>query len=164
MVRKIILGISILLVVALAGAVIRRYQAEHTEQICQVCNRPVHAGMGYRLELAARSETACCPRCGMHYELQHAGSVKNALARDFYTGAEIPAQKAFYVEGGNQVYCAHVQPVERKEMQSAAQLAYDRCIPALVAFTTVSDADKYRAEHGGRLLNYAEALESVRER
>lgn len=100
----------------------------------------------------------------MHYELLHAGSVKDAFARDFYTGAEIPAQKAFYVEGGNQVYCAHVQPVERKEMQSAAQLAYDRCIPALVAFATADGANRYRAEHGGRLLNYSEAQGSVRER
>jgi hypothetical protein len=163
-VRKLIPSALMLAVAVLVGTVILRYHAEHTEQLCQVCNRPVHAGMGYRLELSTRSEIACCPRCGMHYELLHTAAVKTAFARDFYTGTEIPAQKAFYVEGGNQVYCAHVQPVERKGIQSSAQLAYDRCIPALVAFANAGGADKYRAEHGGRLLNFAEAQESVRER
>jgi hypothetical protein len=100
----------------------------------------------------------------MHYDLSHPGTVKHAFARDFYTLAEIPAEKAHYVEGGNEVYCAHVQPLERKELQSSAELVYDRCTPALIAFATEDDAKKYRAEHGGRLLNYAEARESVRER
>ena len=164
MIRRIIVSGSMLVVVILLGAVILWHQAEPTNKVCQVCQRPVHAGMGYRLELAKTSETACCPRCGIHYDLAHPGSVKQAFAKDFYTSAEIPAEKAFYVEGGNEVYCAHVQPLERKEQESAAQLAYDRCTPALVAFVAEDGAKKYRAEHGGRLLNYGQARESVRER
>ncbi len=146
------------------GALILRHDAARTSRICQVCNRPVHARMGYRLELAKTSETACCPRCGMHYELSHPGMVKRAFARDFYTGAEFPAEKAYYVDGGNEVYCAHVQPVERKELESAADLAFDRCTPPLVAFATEDGANKYRAKHGGRLLRYEEAVERVRQR
>jgi len=96
--------------------------------------------------------------------LQHPGSVHAAFAKDFYTGAEIPAEKSYYVEGGNEVYCTHVQSLERKQMESSAELAYDRCTPALIAFATEDGAQKYRAQHGGRLLNYAEARESVRER
>ncbi len=164
MVRRLILSASMLVVAVLVGAAILRYTPPRAGEVCQVCNRPVHSGMGYRLELAKTSETACCPRCGMHYDLLHPGIVKRAFAKDFYTGADIPAEKAYYVEGGNEVYCAHVQPLERKELESAAQLAYDRCTPALVAFAAEDGAKKYRAEHGGRLLNYAEARESVRER
>ncbi len=164
MARKIILSISMLVVAILVGVVILRHDAARTNRICQVCNRPVHAGMGYRLDLATASATACCPRCGLHYQLEHPDAVKRAFAKDFYTGAEISAEKALYVEGGNEVYCAHVQPVERKELQSAADLAFDRCTPPLVAFATEDGAKKYRAEHGGRLLRYAEALESVRQR
>jgi hypothetical protein len=103
-------------------------------------------------------------RCGMHFQLLRPGNVRAAFARDFYSGSEIPAEKAFYVEGGNEEYCAHVQPVERKEIQSTAELAYDRCTPPLVAFAKVTDAEKYRAEHGGRLLTYSEAVDSVRQR
>lgn len=164
MARKIILSISMLVVAILVVVVILRHDAARTNRICQVCNRPVHAGMGYRLELASTSETACCPRCGMHYGLEHPGVVKRAFAKDFYTGTEIPAEKAYYVEGGNEVYCAHVQPVERKELQSAADLAFDRCTPPLVAFATGDGANQYRVKHGGRLLSYAEAVESVRQR
>src|SRR5690348_6910887 len=63
MVRKLILSASMLAVAVLVGAVILRYQAEQSDQTCQVCTRPVHAGMGYRLERSTRSEIACCPRC-----------------------------------------------------------------------------------------------------
>lgn len=99
----------------------------------------------------------------MHYDLTHPGVVKRAFAKDFYTGAEIPAEKAYYVEGGDEVYCAHIQPWERKQSESTAQLAFDRCTPPLIAFATEDGANKYRAEHGGRLLSYQDALESVRQ-
>ncbi len=164
MTRKLIFSASMLVLAVLAGAVILRREAARSDQICAVCQRSVHAGMGYRLVLAKRSETACCPRCGIHYDLQHPGTVHAAFAKDFYTAAEIPAEKSYYVEGGNEVYCAHVQPMERKQMESSAELANDRCTPALIAFATEDGAHKYRAEHGGRVLNYAEARESVRER
>ena len=120
--------------------------------------------MSYRVEVGEKSEIACCARCGMHYELTHPGTAKRASARDFITGGEIPAEKAFYVEGGNQEYCAHVQPVVRRENQSTAELAYDRCTPPLVAFASSEQAEKYRAAHGGRVLDYSQATESVRER
>lgn len=162
--RKFVVSILLFVAAVLIGAAILRYEPPRAGGVCQVCNRPVHSGMGYRLEVGKTSETACCPRCGMHYDLLHPGIVKRALAKDFYTRAEIPAEKAYYVEGGNEVYCAHVQPLERKELESLAELAYDRCTPALIAFATEDGAQKYRAEHGGRLLSYTQARESVRER
>jgi hypothetical protein len=152
-----------LVLAILVGTVIFRREAGRTNQICEVCQRPVHAGMGYRLVLAKGSQTACCPRCGIHYDLNHPGIVHAAFAKDFYTGAEIPAEKAYYVEGGNEVYCAHVKPLERKELESSAQLAYDRCLPTLVAFKTRPEAETYQKEHGGRVLNYAQAVQSVKE-
>ena len=164
MARRLVFSASMLVVAILVGAAVLHYESGRLGPFCQVCGRAVHAGMGYRLELAARSEIACCPRCAMHYDLSHPGTVKQAYARDFYTQAEILAEKAFYVEGGNEVYCAHVQPLDRKEAQGSAVLVYDRCTPSLVAFATEDGANKYRAKHGGRLLNYADARESVRER
>lgn len=164
MARRLIFIASMLVVAILVGAAILHYESGRLGPFCQVCGRAVHAGMGYRIELASRSEIACCPRCAMHYDISHPGTVKQAFARDFNTLAEVPAEKAFYVEGGNEMYCAHVQPLERKEPQGSAELAYDRCIPALIAFATEDGAKKYRAEHGGRLLNYSEARESVRQR
>jgi nitrous oxide reductase accessory protein NosL len=40
---------------------------------------------------------------------------------------------------------------------------YDRCLPALVTFKTRAEAETYRKEHGGRVLTYAEAVQSVGE-
>jgi len=164
MFRRYVIGILLVLLIAGGFFAIVRHVARNAPVLCEVCSRPVHAGMGYHLVVAGASKTACCPRCGMHFQMHQPGKVRAAFARDFYSGSEIPAEKAFYVEGGNEEYCAHVQPVERKEIQGTAELAYDRCTPPLVAFAKVTDAEKYRAEHGGRLLAYAEALESVRRR
>jgi hypothetical protein len=124
----------------------------------------MHAGMTYVLVLDKGSLIACCPRCGLHFYLEHPGSVKTAFAHDFYSGTELPAIRATYVEGGNTQYCAQVEPIMRKEPQTTVELHFDRCLPTLVAFASEANARKYQAEHGGRLLSYAGALESVRER
>ena len=164
MLKRYVIGILLVLLIAGGFFAVVRHAARNAPVLCEVCSRPVHEGMGYHLVVAGASKTACCARCGMHFQLLRPGEVRAAFARDFYSGSEIPAENAFYVEGGNEEYCAHVQPVERKEIQGTAELAYDRCTPPLVAFAKVTDAEKYRAEHGGRLLAYAEALESVRRR
>ena len=164
MFRRYVIGILLVLLIAGGFFAIVRHVARNAPVLCEVCCRPVHAGMGYHLVVAGASKTACCPRCGMHFQMHQPRKVRAAFARDFYSGSEIPAEKAFYVEGGDEEYCAHVQPVERKEIQSDAELAYDRCTPPLVAFAKEADAEKYRTEHGGHLLAYAEALESVRRR
>ena len=164
MFRRYVIGILLVLLIAGGFFAIVRHVARNAPVLCEVCSRPVHAGMGYHLVVAGASKTACCPRCGMHLQMHQPRKVRAAFARDFYSGSEIPAEKAFYVEGGDEEYCAHVQPVERKEIQSDAELAYDRCTPPLVAFAKEADAEKYRTEHGGHLLAYAEALESVRRR
>src|SRR6516165_3694986 len=164
MLRRYVVGFLMVLLIVGGFFAIVRHVARNAPVLCEVCSRPVHAGMGYQLVVARASKIACCPRCGMHFQMLHPSKMRAAFARDFYSGSEIPAEKAFYVEGGNEEYCTHVQPVERKEIQSTAGLAYDRCTPPLVAFANETDAEKYRAEHGGRLLAYAEALESVRRR
>ena len=38
---------------------------------------------------------------------------------------------------------------------------YDRCMPSLVAFANLKDAQAYQQEHGGRLMRLAEAKASV---
>lgn len=164
MLKRYVVGILMVLLVGAGFFAVLQRAERSAPVLCRVCARPVHAGMGYRLVTATGSETACCPRCGMHFQMQRPGVAKAAFAHDFDSGAEIPAAKAFYVEGGDQQYCAHVRPVERKGMQGLAELTFDRCTPPLVAFASETGALKYRHEHGGRLLTYPEAMESVRQR
>lgn len=134
------------------------------QDLCRVCERGLHAGVTYRLELSAGKEDACCPRCGMHYAIQHPGAVKKAWATDLTTGEFVAAQSAYYVEGGDVEYCTmHSSPVER-EPQGVSVRDYDRCLPSMVAFRTEQEAAAYQKQHGGRVFDFARALESVKER
>jgi hypothetical protein len=132
--------------------------------LCRVCERGLHKGVTYRIELEQATEDACCPRCGMHYQFEHPGAAKKAWATDLNSGKFIPAGSAYYVEGGDIEYCTlHSTPVARQP-QGVSVRDYDRCLPSLVAFGTRLDAEAYQQLHGGQVRTYAEAMESVRER
>ena len=132
------------------------------QDLCRVCERGLHAGVTYRLELASGTEDACCPRCGMHYAIQHPGAVKKVWATDLDTGEFIAAESAYYVEGGDIEYCTmHSTPVERQP-QSVAVRDFDRCLPSLVAFTSKQEAETYQKQHGGQVLSYEQAMEKVK--
>lgn len=141
------------------------YATRPQAALCQVCRRGLHHGVNYYLEMGdGTRETACCPRCGMHLQVERPDSVRQAWATDLATGLRIPATAAVYVEGGDIEYCTqHSSPVTR-EPQGVAVRAFDRCLPSLVAFRAPADAELYRAEHGGRILNYESALASVKAR
>jgi hypothetical protein len=132
------------------------------QDLCRVCNRVLHAGVTYRLELASGTENACCPRCGLHYQIEHPGAVKKAWATDLDSGEFIPAEAAFYVEGGDIVYCAVHSAALERQPQGVSVREFDRCLPTLVAFRTQQEAETYQHQHGGRVLNYLQALERVK--
>jgi len=130
--------------------------------LCRVCERGLHQGMTYRLELAGGTEDACCPRCGMHYQIEHPGTANKVWATDVNTGRFIAAESAVYVEGGDIAHCTmHSTPVERQP-QGVAVRDFDRCLPSLVAFASREEAETYRNEHGGDVLDYRQAMERVK--
>ena len=140
-----------------------RHETRLSPGTCQVCERGLHAGLVYRLELMNGAvEEACCPRCGMHFALSHPGTVRQAWATDFTSGVHIAAPAAYYVEGGDEEFCAlHAKPLERAP-QGISVLAYDRCLPTLVAFGAEQGAEAYRRQHGGHVVTYDQALSDAR--
>ena len=150
--------------IAVVSVVAYRHETRPPADLCAVCQRGMHAGVTYRLEMKdGTREDACCPRCGMHYEIQHPNAVGKAWATDLSTGAFIAAESATYVEGGDVEYCTmHSTPVER-EPQTVAVRDYDRCLPSLVAFRTEQAAAAYQKQHGGQVLNYPQAMARVKE-
>lgn len=141
-----------------------RHEQKPGADICSVCERPIHAGMTYRQVVGDQVKVVCCPRCGMHDARTNGGGIREAWATDHASGESIPAQPAYYVEGGDAEYCTmHENPLHR-EPQGVSVRAYDRCLPTLVAFKTRPGAETYRARHGGRILDYAQAVESVNRR
>lgn len=130
--------------------------------LCRVCQRGMHQGVTYRLELAGSTEDACCPRCGMHFQIEHPGTAKKVWATDLTSGRFIEAETAIYVEGGDVAYCTmHSTPVERQP-QGVAVRDFDRCLPSLVAFSTRPEAETYQKQHGGEVLEYPQAMERVK--
>lgn len=140
-----------------------RHETRPPADLCQVCQRGLHHGVTYRLEMSdGTREDACCPRCGMHLQIQRPGAVTRAWATDLATGQELPAEKAVYVEGGDVEHCTmHEAPV-RRAPEGVAVRDYDRCLPSLVAFRTEQAAAAYRKQHGGQVLDYQQAMERVK--
>jgi hypothetical protein len=164
--RDTLITLAALVAVAIASWAAYRYETRPALEFCQVCGRKVHAGTTYRLDTQRGTERACCPRCGMHEQVSRPGLVKRAWATDFDSREMIPADAAYYVEGSDTGYCTMAdmpQPVQRQP-QGVSVITDDRCLPALVAFKTRSAAEAFQARHSGRILDYSQALESVRER
>jgi ribosomal protein L24E len=140
-----------------------RRETRSDPNLCNICGRQIHPGMSFVVETDGRAEHACCPRCGMHFALSHHGKAQKLRATDMNSGKLIPAETAYYDEGGNINHCAaHGEAVERQP-QGVSVRDYDRCLPTLVAFQTRAEAETYQKEHGGRVLSYSEALQSVRD-
>lgn len=159
---KALIGLSFALAIgglAYFGAAMVR----NAPEACQVCYRPVHAGQEYTVVLTdGTKEHTCCPRCGMHFQIRQGDKVLSERATDYATGARIDPAQAIFVEGSDLMTCCASPALKREEPQKAAELIWDRCLPSLVAFKTKTEAQQFWQLHGGRLLSYAEALDSVR--
>jgi len=161
--RDTLVTLLALVAIGLASYLAYRYETRPNPNFCNICNRPIHPGMSFLVQTDGHTERACCPRCGMHYALNHPGKDQRLWATDINSAKMIPAATAYYDEGGNINYCAaHGEAVQRQP-QGVSVRDYDRCLPTLVAFETRAEAETYQREHGGRVLNYAEALQSVKD-
>ena len=161
--RETLLTFLALMAIGGASYLAYRYETRSSPNFCNICNRPIHAGMAFLVQTDGHTEHACCPRCGMHYAVNHSDKVQKVWATDLNSGESIPGETAYYDEGGNIDYCAaHGEAVQRQP-QSVSVREFDRCLPTLVAFKTRGEAETYQKEHGGRVLTYAEAVQSVKE-
>lgn len=138
------------------------FRAEAT--VCQVCARPVHAGQGFVVALTTGvEEHTCCPRCGLHFQMANAAHVQAAWATDYLTREKIDARRATYVEESDLMTCCVTPPIKR-DMETSYELVWDRCLPSLIAFKTPAEATQFHQQHGGRVLTYAETVQSVKRR
>ncbi len=159
--------LTVVALAALAGLGLVTYRATASAQplVCQICGRDVHKQVEFVVNTTKGELTACCPSCAMHYILSHPHEIRGARATDYSSGRLIDAHSAYYDEGGDVQYCtAHQPAVERGPADDMQERVYDRCLPVLVAFTSRAEAEAYQRQHGGRVLTYQEAIQSLRER
>ncbi|HSF15033.1 MAG TPA: hypothetical protein VLK65_05730 [Vicinamibacteria bacterium] len=124
---------------------------------CDVCYRPLHAETYYRIHLAnGDSMDVCCPRCGLRFQ-EGRTDVARTEVTDFDSKEQIDAGEAFYVEGSPVHFCSH-SAVQEDRSGTQYQVAWDRCLPSLIAFATREAALAFQAKHGGIIKTYEELL------
>jgi len=150
-VRRALLA-GALLLVALGVWSCRAQAAE-----CDICGRHEFSALAFRVEYADGGMVhTCCPRCASHAVAAHPDrAVANLIAHDFATGEELDARKAIYLDGSDYEHCKAPKE-ERTTPASATTLAYDRCLPSLMAFATMSAAEAFAHDHGGRIRTFDE--------
>ena len=147
----------VLLLLLLAGSGYFLYTLE--SEICAVCQRPLHGASTYRIVLSGGENfDVCCPRCGLHYQELNSDRVKEAWIGDISTGELFPAEKAVYVEDSSVRQCCSMERPREDGSGHQYTLAWDRCLPGLVAFKDRRSALEFQESRGGVIMSYQELL------
>ncbi|MBZ5497057.1 MAG: nitrous oxide reductase accessory protein NosL [Acidobacteriia bacterium] len=161
-IKNVLIGLILLGVVG-GGCYLAYQRLVLPSQQCDICGRPVHAAHDSIVLLKNSSKVhTCCPRCALHYEQNHPGQIAGLLVADRATGVKIDGQKALYVEGSDEQLCGPLTEAPPREPGVEFDRTFDRCLPSLAAFKEEAAARSYQAVHGGRLLTYEQAVESVK--
>ncbi len=151
--RRIAL-VAVLAVLAALGYAGWRSVRASAGETCSVCRRDVHARSRTVGLMNGKRVVFCCPACAYSEEQQAAG-VRITEMTDFLTGVKVPAANAYLVRGSDVNLCAAHEHVPIDADKRAAEVAFDRCRPGLLAFATRAGAEAFMAEHGGRLVEPA---------
>lgn len=129
--------------------------------VCDLCGRPLHQETLYRIHLRdGEVRQACCPRCGLHFQ-QGRDDIVAVEVADFRTSELLDATQGIYVEDSSVNLCYLDTPVRRHIEGTESTLAWDRCMPGLLAFESREDAEDFRHEQGGVLKTYEQLLEET---
>ena len=155
MAGRILLAVVAVCLVAMAGVFLYTQSVQTTE--CDICSRPMHEETFYRIHLeSGDSMDVCCPRCGLRFQ-EGRDDVARTEVTDFNTRERLDAAKAFYVENSPVHFCSHAA-VHEDRSGTQYEVAWDRCLPSLIAFDTRDAARAFQAEHGGVVKTYEELL------
>ncbi len=124
--------------------------------VCQVCGRPIHGQVFYRVSLADGStRDVCCPRCGLRFQAGRS-DVVGVQVTDFNSGQLIDASRAFFVESSRVMLCCSDNKFQRDRSGGQYALQWDRCMPSLVSFATLEEAELFSRQKGGVVKNYSQ--------
>ena len=129
--------------------------------VCDHCGRPLHQESLYRIHLRdGEVKQSCCPRCGLNFQ-QGRDDVVFVEVADFRTSKILDATQAFYVEGSSVNMCYLDTPVHRHIEGTESTLAWDRCMPGLLAFESREAAEDFRSEKGGLIKTYNQLIKEL---
>jgi hypothetical protein len=130
-------------------------------EVCNICQREIHAQSRAVMEANGKREPVCCVRCALTLARQRGKSVKLVEVTDYLTERALRPEDAFYVEGSRIVLCEKHEPVMDPTKQ-AMERVFDRCVPSLYAFSSRADAEEFTRQNGGAVLTAAQVLQEDR--
>lgn len=156
MLKRLAIAAAGLALVAALGAFV--YMSFESSPTCDVCYRPLHKETYYRIHLSdGKALDVCCPRCGLRFQEGRKDVVRTEVT-DFDTKRLFHSDQAFYVEGSPVHFCSHA-PLEEDRSGTQYEVAWDRCLPSLIAFESEATAKSFQARNGGVIKTYDELLE-----
>jgi len=152
-------GVAVICLAALAGYYVWTGRIAGGKPLCEVCRRVIQPTTSFRIVgIDGKIRTACCPRCGLTSVIKNGGKVLDVI--DFSTKKRIAAAEAIYLEGSDIMQCCSTAGFRAAE-GTYQKIDYDRCMPSLLAFSRRSDAEAVRQTHGGTIITFEQARESV---
>jgi hypothetical protein len=153
------IGLAVIFLAALLGYFVWEGRIAGGKPVCEVCNRVIQTAASFRIARPDGSMRAvCCPRCGLAAVIQNGGRALDAV--DFITKNRVGAAGAIYLEGSDIMECC-ISTGFRSDAGAYQEMEYDRCMPSLLAFARREDAEIVRQKHGGTILSFEEARQSV---
>jgi len=155
----VFVGLAVICVTALLGYYVWVGKIAGGKPTCEVCKRVIHTETSFKIVQADGSMKAtCCPRCGLAAIIQNGGRALEAV--DFSSKKRIGAAEAIYLEGSDIMECC-TDTGFRSDQGAFQQMEYDRCMPSLLAFARREDAEMVQQKHGGQIISFEEARQSV---
>jgi hypothetical protein len=154
-----LVGLAVICLAALLGYLVWSGRIAGGKPVCEVCKRVIQTETSFRIARPDGSmQAVCCPRCGLAAVIQNGGRALDAV--DFSTKKRVGAAEAVYLEGSDIMECCTGTGFRSAE-GAFQKMAYDRCMPSLLGFARREDAEMVRQKHGGNILSFEEARQSV---
>jgi DNA-directed RNA polymerase subunit RPC12/RpoP len=127
--------------------------------VCSVCKRPLHPAQTFIVvSKDGKEHPSCCPRCGLRFAIEN--RAKATKATDFASSKRIDPESAYFVEGSDVMECCGSSTL-LADGGMLCEMHYDRCMPSLLTFAGKDTAENFQHQHGGHIISFAEAEQSV---
>jgi len=123
---------------------------------CEICAMRITPRTRAVVDDHGRRRVVCDPRCALTYQQQTGARVELREVRDFTDQRAIDPAAAWYVTGSDTAPDVRTTSMATWPAAEPASLQWHRCVPSVLAFRNRDEAERFRQQHGGRVMSLAE--------